>query len=61
MGQVEYPRWLQLLKIAKSTSTEPLGIFGLILALDIGIQNEKKSVVEFCHCDLLSVYKYDFA
>ena len=27
-GQVEYPRWLLLLKIAKTSSSEPVGIIG---------------------------------
>ena len=38
--------------------------FGTEHQWNIGIQNckiEKKSVAEFCHSDLLSVYKFDFA
>ena len=62
LGQVEYPRWTLLLKIAKITkstsSSEPLDILGMEYQRNIGIQNcenEKKSVVQFCHSDLLSV------
>ena len=70
LGQVKNPRWLLLLKIAKTKSTsspEPLGIIGYKFVWYISgtlvfkIIKIKKSTAELGHSDLLSIYKSSFA